>query len=183
MCLKEQAHPLLILNHFEMKRIYLFLFFAACILTFISCNKKKESREQQVQEFRSQLTAEDTTIMLQLCDNAMKELKARNINKVLASLYEYTDSTQEVKPLSDKLKKKYTAQFKLFPVLDYKRIYYSFQLEGCNDVKYEVTFATAEQAGTGDPAKTAFMFNPVKINDEWKLCVKTPSEDIDQEYR
>lgn len=58
-----------------------------------------------MQEFRSQLTAEDTTTMLQLCDNAMKELKARNIDKVLASLYEYTDSTQEVKPLSDKLKK------------------------------------------------------------------------------
>ncbi len=53
--------------------------------------------------------------MLQLCDNAMKELKARNIDKVLASLYEYTDSTQEVKPLSDKLKKKYAAQFRVIP--------------------------------------------------------------------
>lgn len=98
-----------------MKRIYLFLFFAACTLTFISCNKKKESREQQVQEFRSQLTAEDTTAMLQLCDNAMKELKARNIDKVLASLYEYTDSTQEVKPLSDKLKKKIHRPVQVIP--------------------------------------------------------------------
>ena len=167
-----------------MKRFYLFLGIAVITLLFASCNnKKKESREQQVAEFRSELTSEDTTAMLQLCDNAMKDLKARNINKVLASLYEYTDSTKELKPLSSELKNKYTKQFKLFPVLDYKRIYFSFQLEGCNDVKYEVTFATAEQAGTEEPAKTAYMFNPVKINGEWKLCVKTPSEEIDQEYR
>ena len=118
--------------------------------------------------------------MLKLCDDAMKELKAKNIDKVLASLYEYTDSTEDLKPLSEELKKKYRNQFQIFPVMEYERKYYSFQLEGCNDVKYEVTFATAEQTGTGQPAKTAFMFNPVKINGEWKLCVKTADEEIDK---
>lgn len=166
-----------------MKRIYLFLIFTVCALTFVSCHKKKESREQQIMEFRSQLNAEDTTVMLQLCDDAMKDLKAHNIDKVLANMFEYTDSTHELKPLSEELKKKYASRFKLFPVLDYKRIYYSFQLEGCNDVKYEVTFATAKQAGTEEAAKTAYMFNPVKIDGTWRLCVKTPSDEFDQEYR
>ena len=90
-----------------MKRIYLFLIFTVCALTFVSCHKKKESREQQIMEFRSQLNAEDTTVMLQLCDDAMKDLKAHNIDKVLANMFEYTDSTHELKPLSEELKKKY----------------------------------------------------------------------------
>ena len=68
-------------------------------------------------------------------------------------------------------------------MLSYSRLYYSFQLEGCNDVKYEVTWATKEQAGTSEAPKTSFMFNPVKIDGTWKLCVKTPADEIDQEMR
>jgi hypothetical protein len=94
------------------------------------------------------LTANDTTQMLKLCDNAMELLKGKKIDEVVASLYEYNDSTEELKPLSAEMKKRLERRFKMFPVLDYKREYYSFMLEGCNDVKYEVTFATAEKAGT-----------------------------------
>lgn len=163
-----------------MKKIAFYIIFFSFVLGFVSCKSKKESREKQVAEFRAGLTAEDTAVMLKLCDDAMEDLKARKIDKVLASLYEYTDSTQDLRPLSKETEKKYRRQFTLFPVLSYERKYYSFQLEGCNDVKYEVVFATAEQAGTEEPAKTAFMFNPVKINDEWKLCVKTADEEIDK---
>lgn len=163
-----------------MKKIALFTIAALMVVGINSCNSKKEPREKQVAEFRSQLTAEDTATMLKLCDNAMAELKAKKIDKVLASLYEYTDSTKDIKPLSKETAQKYKRQFTLFPVLEYERKYYSFQLEGCNDVKYEVVFATADQAGTEEPAKTAYMFNPVKINGEWKLCVKTANEEIDR---
>lgn len=163
-----------------MKKITFYILLLTLTLGISSCSSKKEPREKQVAEFRSQLTAEDTATMLKLCDNAMEELKARKIDKVLASLYEYTDSTQDLRPLSKETEKKYRRQFTLFPVLSYERKYYSFQLEGCNDVKYEVVFATAEQAGTEEPAKTAYMFNPVKINGEWKLCVKTANEEIDR---
>ena len=121
--------------------------------------------------------------MLKLCDDAMELLKGRQIDQVLASLYEYTDSTKEVKPLTKQTAEKYRKRFKMFPVLDYTRKYYSFQLEECNDVKYEVVFATAEQAGTPEPAKTGYMFNPVKVDGEWKLCVKTLSDDIDMSNR
>lgn len=126
------------------------------------------------------LTAADTTQMLQLCDNAMELLKGKKVDEVLASLYEYNDSTKEVKPLSANMSKRLKRKFAMFPVLDYKRQYYSFMLEGCNDVKYDITFATAEQAGTQEDCVTAFMFNPVKIDDEWKLCVKTLSDEIDE---
>ena len=54
-------------------------------------------------------------------------------------------------------------------------------LEGCNDVRYEVTFAKAADAGTDKDPVIAYMFNPVKINGEWKLCVKTLTDEIDCE--
>lgn len=166
-----------------MKRITVYIFISLLTLGFHSCKNKPKSRAERVAEFRSELTAEDTTTMLKLCDDAMEQLKAKDYDKVLSTMYEYTDSTQEVKPLSKETAARYRRMFKMFPVLDYVRKYYSFQLEGCNDVKYEVTFATAEQAGTAQPAKTGYMFNPVKVDGTWKLCVKTADEEIDLEKR
>ena len=162
-----------------MKKTTLFLSIVV-LLSLAACSSRKQTHNEAVAEFRSQLTKEDTTTMLKLCDDAMESLKAKNIDKVLASLYEYTDSTKEVKPLSKETEQRYRRQFTMFPVLEYVRKYYSFQLEGCNDVKYEVVFATAEQAGTEEPAKTAYMFNPVKVDGQWRLCVKTADEEIDK---
>lgn len=164
------------------KLTYLLIVVAVICLTTACKNKKEQTREQRIKEFRSELTTEDTTAMLRICDDAMAQLKAKKIDQVIAGLYEYTDSTQEVKKLTPATEKRYRRIFKLFPVLEYRRRYYSFMLEGCNDVKYEVTFATAEQAGTEEAPKTMFMFNPVRIDGEWKLCVKTPQDSIDREH-
>lgn len=165
-----------------MYKYFSYVIIATAIIGITSC-KNKKSREEQIKEFRSELTAADTTAMLKLCDDAMEQLKAHDIDNVLNSLYEYSDSTQEVKPLTAETAKRYRKLYTMFPVLDYVRKYYSFQLEGCNDVKYEVTFATAEQAGTKEPAKTGYMFNPVKVDGSWKLCVKTANEEFDLSKR
>ena len=155
----------------------------ALLLLVAACSNKQKTREERIEDFRRELTAEDSTTMLRLADNAMEQLKAKQIDAVLASLYEYNDSTQEVKPLSEATAKRYSRMFQIYPVLSYQREYYSFMLEGCNDVKYAVTFATAEQAGTKEPATTMFMFNPVKVDGEWKLCVKTPMDLTDEEHQ
>ena len=163
-----------------MKKIgYLVIALAALILATGCNSKNKKSREEQIEEFRSMLTASDTTQMLQICDNAMELLKGKKIDEVIASLHEYNDSTEELTPLSEEMKQRMKVQFQRFPVLAYEREYFSFMLEGLNDVKYRITFRTAEQNG-GEPATTMFMFNPVKVGDEWKLCVKTMDKDIDR---
>ena len=164
-----------------MNKFNYILMAVAVLMMATACSNKNKSREERVDEFRSMLTSNDTTQMLQICDNAMEQLKGKKIDQVLASLYEYNDSTEELKPLSDEYKKRLQKRFKLFPVQEYERQYYSFMLEGCNDVKYEVTFRTAEQTG-GSAAKTMFMFNPVKIDGEWKLCVKTATDEMDEEH-
>ena len=184
--MRADALSFFLFNLYKKMKKYSYFFLAvAFVCMFISCigkkSKKDMTREEQIEEFRSELTEADTTAMLKLADDAMEQLKAKKIDQVIASLYEYNDSTQEVTPLSDMMKKRCTRRFKMFPVLDYYREYYSFMLEGCNDVKYCVTFATAEQAGTKDPATTMFMFNPVRIDGEWKLCVKTPQDQFDTE--
>ena len=164
-----------------MKKINYLLIAVAILCLATACSNKKKTREERVEEFRSMLTTSDTTQMLQICDNAMEQLKGKKIDEVIASLYEYNDSTEELSQLTDEMKKRLTRRFKMFPVLNYNRQYFSFMLEGCNDVKYEVTFATPEQTGA-DSAKTMYMFNPVKVDGEWKLCVKSAKDDHDETY-
>jgi hypothetical protein len=165
----------------KMKKLNYLLIAVAVLCLGTACSNKKKSREERVEEFRGMLTANDTTQMLQICDNAMEQLKGKKIDEVIATLYEYNDSTEELTQLTDQMKKRLARRFKRFPVLTYNRQYYSFMLEGCNDVKYEVVFATPEQTGA-DSAKTMYMFNPVKVDGEWKLCVKTSKDDIDVEH-
>ena len=147
---------------------------AIVIIAVSSCTNKQKSQQDQVQEFRSQLTYNDTTAMLQLCDNAMELLKQQKYDEVISSMYVYDDSTKSVSSLSEKTATSYRRMFMMFPVLDYKREYYSFLLEGCNDVKYNVTFKILQD--TGEELKTAYMFNPVKVAGEWKLCIKTAKD-------
>ena len=82
-----------------MRKIVVLSLFAAMFFVS-SCGNKQKTRTEEVAAFRSELTAEDTTQMLRMCDDAMEQLKARNIDQVLASLQEYSDSTNEIKPLT-----------------------------------------------------------------------------------
>jgi hypothetical protein len=68
----------------------------ALILFTTACSHKEKTRDERIEDFRSELTAEDSTTMLRLADNAMEQLKAKNIDAVIASLFEYDDSTKEV---------------------------------------------------------------------------------------
>jgi len=164
-----------------MKKFNYILIAVAVLCLGTACSNKQKSREERVEEFRSMLNANDTTQMLQICDNAMEQLKGKKIDEVIASLYEYNDSTEELTELTDATKKRIARRFKMFPVLAYNRQYFSFMLEGCNDVKYEVVFATPEQTGA-DSARTMYMFNPVKVDGEWKLCVKSADDEHDETF-
>ncbi len=169
-----------------MKRIiYFSLPVFAAALAVVSCKNQpkseEETRSEKIEQFRAQLESDDTTTVLRLCDNAMNMLMNKQYDEVISSLYEYTDSTKEVKPLSSETAAKYLRKFKMYPVMRYERKYFSFQLEGCNDVKYDVIFASGESAGTSTPAIIGYMFNPVKVDGEWRLCVKTPADGYDGE--
>ena len=70
--------------------------------------------------------------------------------------------------------------FRIFPVVDYELVYYSFQLEGINDVKYKIIFAQEENVAENGEAATALMFNPVKVDGSWYLTVKKAGQKFDE---
>ena len=160
-----------------MKHFNYAILILSSLLIFASC--KEKSRVDKMEEFRSELNEQDTLTMLKLCDDCMNSLKAGKIDQVIASLYEYNDTTEEVTPLTPATEKSYRKKFKIFPVLDFERVSYSFQLEGCNDVKYKVKFAESDNVEETGEFKTMYMFNPVKIDGTWYLTVKRPGQEFD----
>lgn len=154
-----------------MKKYYFLIFCFSLTVIFSSCRKEK-SRVMQVEEFREGLTKEDTTQMLKISNDCMELLKAKKYNEAMASLYLYDEENKSLLPLTDEAKKHLERRFKMFPVLEYKLMYYSFLLEGVNDVKYSIKFAEEPNPEQNGEAKTAFMLNPVKVDGTWYLTVK-----------
>ena len=79
-----------------MKKLNLFLMSVAVLMLVAACKSKPKTREEAIEQFRSELTAEDTAAMLRICDDAMEQLKAKKIDVVLANLNEYDDSTKQI---------------------------------------------------------------------------------------
>ena len=149
---------------------------ATVIVVLTACKGETKSSSQIYQE---SLTAQDSTIMLQKCDSCMQFLSEGRIDDALAMLVEYDDSLQQVSPLSDETRASYMRKFTLFPVLKYELKYVSFTESGFNDAKYEVQFGPDE---AGAP-KTSYMFNPVKVDGCWYLCVKGANQAVDDVNR
>lgn len=113
----------------------------------------------------------------------MNLLKAGNIDDALNTLYEYDEEAEAVNPLSDNTYKKYQSMYKMFPVYDFVREYFSFQEEGLNDVKYKVKFVDSTVTEGADDAFISFMFNPVKVDGTWYLTVKREDQSFDENRR
>lgn len=161
-----------------MKQIFNIAVFSLICLMIASCGQKQKTQEQESKEFREALTEADTTQMLQMCNECMELLKKKDIEAALAMLKEYDDSTKTVSDLSAETRQRYTRLFTLFPVLDYTLTNYTFMMEGLNDVKYDVIFAEESHPEVNGVPKTSFMFNPVRVDDQWFVTVKRGDQRI-----
>lgn len=161
-----------------MKQIINIVFFSLVVLSVVSCGNKQKTQQQESQEFREALTEADTAMMLQKCNECMDLLQKKDIEGALAMLKEYDDSTKTVSDLSAETRQRYTHLFTLFPVVKYTLTNYTFMLEGLNDVKYEVIFAEESNPEVNGEPKTSFMFNPVRVDDQWYVTVKRGDQAI-----
>jgi len=148
------------------------------VFAFYSCKDKVVIPAPQVNEFQEGLNNQDTLEMLKICDDCMEQLKNGNLDAVVSSLFEYNDSMKTVTPISDDAENRFRHQLQIFPVYEYKRVSYRFFEEGLNDVKYEVIFGKESNPEQNGIPKTFFMFNPVKVDGKWYLCVKRPDQRI-----
>lgn len=153
--------------------------FASC--TSCGGDKNNEHPYHESTEFKKELTAEDTTRMLEISNMCMESLKAGHIDQALSQLYMYDDSTETVKPLTAQKRKELQEVFKLFPVLKYSMNYFSFNTKGVNDVKYTIEFFEKTDSSDTAPNTIGFMFNPVKVDGQWYLTVKD-GKNFDEKY-
>ena len=162
-----------------MKKFYIFIAILFAVFSFCSCKNQKKSHIAEVIEFRNTLTKEDTTQVLKLSNDCMELLKNKNIDQAVAMLYEYDDSLYQIQPLTESSIKSIKHTLKVFPVIRYKLSYYSLQSESINDVKYIITFSDEQESEQNGRPVTSFMFNPVKVDGVWYLCLKNPTQSVD----
>lgn len=149
----------------------IFTLLLGCLL--FSCGQKEAKERMKTygdaeKEFIATLTREDTVKLLEQARICMDSLKSGHLESALRQLYVVKGN--EVLPLSGEDLKEIREHFQRFPVVDYELDYFNFSTQGCNDLKYRIQFVRKD--AKGDVPAIAFMFNPVKIDSCWYLCIK-----------
>lgn len=156
------------------------LFFLTLIMgvgVLSSCKKEKQSATESAEEFKSGLSATDTTDVISMCDACMQTLKAGNIDEAL-QMIQMVDSNLNVSPLDELHERQLRKTFKFFPVVDYRLENIAFNTSGLNDVKYQIEFFEKTDSLDTTPNTIGFMFNPVKKDGQWVLTVKQANQEV-----
>ena len=140
-----------------------------------SDGKKEQPKtfQEVEEEFASTLTASDTTQVFQIATQVMDSLKSGNVEWAVGNFFEMSDEGVP-SPLGDEARERMLNRFKKFPVVDYEMDYYSFSTPELNDLKYRTFFR--ERDSSGNAPAISLMFNPVKKDDKWFLCIKEASQ-------
>ena len=166
-----------------MKKLFTVVALFAVIIVYSSCTsgqKPNKSSETEDLAFGKSLSNEDTLKVLKLADECMELLKKQNIDQAIAMLYEYDEVSGGVKSLSSESEGRLRHNFRVFPVIEYEREYFSIMEEGVNDIRYKVWFAKEDNPEKNGEPVVKLMFNPVFIDGQWYLCVKNPDQPVDE---
>lgn len=150
-----------------MKFRFLFLLLSAALLIG-ACNnspKVKTYRDAE-REFRASLTSDDTLAVRSLCDSFMGDLKAGRVDEALSCLYLLDNSV--VYKLGEQTVGEMRSRFTACPVVEYEMTDFNLSTPGFNNVFYRYSFNGSLSEG----GAMKVLLNPVKVGDEWFLCVK-----------
>ena len=156
---------------YRMKRLFI-LFAAFAVL--VSCgprysgsNGEKTQKDAEA-EFLASLTQSDQDAVLALADEFMDKLKAGQVEDALDMIYVLYNDVLYKK--SEAYTSDLVKRFKMFPVVEYERLYSSFSTEGNNDISYAYSF---KKGSDGNPSQTMkLMLNPVLADGQWYLTFK-----------
>lgn len=142
-----------------------------------ACGRKETKERMKTyadaeKEFVSSLTKKDSITILEMSQKCMDSLKVGNVEAALRMLYVIKENA--VVKLTGEDEEDLKKHFCTFPVVDYHLEYFSFSTQGCNDLKYKIEFI--RKGANGSTPAIAFMFNPVKIDGIWYLCIKNRNQ-------
>lgn len=124
-------------------------------------------------EFAATLTAADTSAVKTQAARCMDLLKADSVEQAVDMLY--TVDGTKLRKLSDEEKTRMKKRFSRFPVVDYTFDYLSFATQGNNDMKF-TTYSRLRTADEKPVKGISLMFNPVRIDGQWYLAIKTAGQ-------
>jgi hypothetical protein len=152
--------------------------FLATTLAACSGHSQKEEEAsiktyaEAEKEFTESLSHEDSIQVIGLSERCMHLLKCDSTDAALAMLYSVHQGS--MKPLEGDELAMQKSRFKRFPVKEYELEKFAFSTQGLNDVKYRVEFAPKD--ANGYAPTISIMFNPVKLDGQWYLCLKSPEQ-------
>lgn len=134
-----------------MKVINLFLILSASILV-LSC---RCTPQDPTEKYLSELTQEDTTIVISLAETSMERLKDGDID--LAAQLFSGESTEIHTRLSN------------IKVMEYSVKGYEFQTPDTNPIRFRIKFG--ENPDTQNDLMMGFALNAIKTDNGWKLTL------------
>lgn len=161
-----------------MKKIFpLVLTLLFLSLAISSCSKSAKNSEVSSHDaFIATLTTEDTTEVLNLCQDFFTKLASGDKEAAINMLSLSNDSCQII-PMTEEKKQSLIKQFTIFPVLDNHLVDYTFGDAADNLMRFKVVFAKDEQ---GKEDAINFGLNPIRKDGKWYLTVRNASAQVAQ---
>jgi len=140
----------------------------AAALGCVSCGGSDKAASVP-EENRMVLTAQDTTVSVQLVRDFMNRVVAGNAGGAAELLYvvDYDDEDREPYPITLEQRDK-LAPMLTMPVTDYEIVDCIYQSPECNEVQCRVT--------VNNSITTNWYFKPVRYLGTWYLCIKDSAQ-------
>ena len=145
------------------KKVLLVL--AVLSLCLVACDRTPKTYQDAEKQFISSLTQADTVAVLKLGSTVMRCLKQGQVDSAMLNLYVLKDD--ELRPMDEASKARFSERFTVRPVQSYMISGMSFSTPGVNDLSFR--FSPNENVNNG---ALKLMFNPVKVDGQWYLAVK-----------
>jgi len=158
-----------------MKKLLFFPLFVLSLL-IVSCSGNKQEAQPTAHEaFVSELSTQDTVVVLQLCENFLQAMKENDKDKAF-SILRYVEDGKVLPPTTEQMAK-LSNQFTIFPVLDYHIKDFKVGEATDNICSYSIVISVDDE---GKESTISFGFCPVKVDGQWYITVRNASAKLPQ---
>ena len=164
-----------------MRKVSFLMLVSLIALLFASCgNKKPKDFKREYVDPRMvygmDRSEKDTTELIQLTTSYLESLKKQNYDEALSQLYDFNQKDSTIIPLTNELKAELIANFKAFPVVDYKIKEVLLYSDVDTEVRYDIVLFKKEK-GDDTPNTIQGVVNPRRVKGRWCLTISNKSRE------